>query len=125
MTDLFKDVSEFRRKFNLPVYRYAFNDELVKWAKSHIKEESEEFDRAITEKDLVEVFDALIDLIYVALGIAYSMGLPFEKGWNRVHEANMKKVRGIGKRNSTIDVIKPGNWEAPNLKELLNIVVGI
>ncbi len=72
---------------------------------------------------LAKKFDALIDLVYVALGTAYLHGFPFDLGWRRVHEANMKKVRATNAaqsaRNSTHDVVKPPGWTAPTLDDLV------
>jgi predicted HAD superfamily Cof-like phosphohydrolase len=69
------------------------------------------------------VFDGIIDLVYVSLGLAYFCKLPFNEGWQRVHWANMKKVRAErpedSKRGSTYDIIKPEGWEAPKLSDLL------
>lgn len=72
-------------------------------------------------------FDALIDLVYVALGTAYLHGFNFPEGWRRVHEANMAKVRvenveqslaGSG-RGSVYDVVKPEGWLAPDHRDLV------
>jgi predicted HAD superfamily Cof-like phosphohydrolase len=72
---------------------------------------------------LAQQFDALIDLVYVALGTAYMQGFDFNEGWRRVHEANMKKVRALravdSARGSTYDVVKPPGWEAPSLTDLV------
>jgi len=73
--------------------------------------------------NLEEYFDGLIDLVYVALGAAYLSGLPFDEGFQRVHEANMKKVRALrqedSKRGSTYDIVKPAGFVAPTLTDLI------
>jgi hypothetical protein len=72
-----------------------------------------------------KAFDALIDLVYVALGTAYLHGFPFNEGWDRVQEANMKKVRcecaddPRSTRKHRIDVVKPEGWKPPMLADLL------
>jgi predicted HAD superfamily Cof-like phosphohydrolase len=85
-----------------------------------MQEELNEYIDATTVEDK---FDALIDLVYVALGTAYLMGLPFEDGFKEVHYANMNKVRATkesdSKRESKLDIVKPPGWVAPNLKQLL------
>lgn len=72
---------------------------------------------------LEKQMDALIDLIYVALGTAYLQGFDMDEGWRRVHEANMKKVRALRKedsaRGSTYDVVKPPGWTPPDLSDLV------
>jgi|TARA_R110000823_G_scaffold278827_1_gene397192 predicted HAD superfamily Cof-like phosphohydrolase len=89
-----KDVRSFRQKF--------------------IDEELIEYGMAPT---LADEFDALIDMVYVILGTAHMQGLDFQAGWDIVHEANMKKVRGPSER-SELDVIKPDGWVAPDLTDL-------
>lgn len=67
--------------------------------------------------------DALVDLCYVAMGTAYLQGFDFEEAWNRVHAANMQKVRVANakdsKRESSYDVIKPPGWTAPDHSNLV------
>lgn len=119
--DLFADVTEFHKKFELPslpspgmldVQTYVFRKEFM-------REELSEFSEAYRAGDLHGAFDALVDLVYVALGTAYMMGLPFNEGWAAVHTANMAKVRATSeeqsKRGSSLDVVKPEGWQAPNL----------
>ena len=78
-----------------------------------MSEEIEEFVDAGIKGDMVGVADALADVIYVALGTAYQMGLPFQAIWDHVHRANMRKVRGEAKRGNSIDARKPEGWVSP------------
>jgi predicted HAD superfamily Cof-like phosphohydrolase len=88
-----------------------------------MQEELNEYCEAVLNQDLEKQFDALIDLVYVALGTAYMQGFQFDVGFDRVHEANMQKVRAKRKedslRGSTYDVIKPKNWAPASLKDLV------
>lgn len=88
-----------------------------------MQEELDEIRASAINGDLEEYFDGLIDLVYVALGAAYLSGLPFDEGFRRVHEANMKKVRALSpqdsKRGSTYDIVKPPGWTAPELADLV------
>jgi len=59
------------------------------------------------------VADALADLVYVALGTAYKMGLPFDSIWQAVQAANMRKVAGPTKRGNKVDACKPEGWVGP------------
>ena len=73
---------------------------------------------------LVDQLDALVDLVYVALGTAYLHGFNFDEAWRRVHRANMAKVRASSdgsdsKRKSSHDVVKPPGWTAPDLSDLV------
>lgn len=71
------------------------------------------------EQDLAQQADALVDLVYVALGTAVQLGLPWEVLWDDVHRANMSKVRGPTKRGHQVDVTKPEGWRGPRTHEIL------
>jgi predicted HAD superfamily Cof-like phosphohydrolase len=78
-----------------------------------MEEEIEELGQAYCDGDLVGVADALADLVYVALGTAHMMGIPFDKVFKVVHAANMQKVRGMTKRSMIYDAVKPEGWVGP------------
>lgn len=69
---------------------------------------------------LADGADALVDLVYVALGTAHLMRLPFDACWAEVQRANMMKERATGaddqrsKRRHALDVVKPAGWKAPD-----------
>lgn len=119
--NLHRDVLEFHKKFEIPVEKYpAFpTKELLEFRMKFMKEEVQEFEDAVNANDLVKAFDAIIDMVYVALGTAVIMNVPFSKGWDIVHSANMTKMRarhsGESKRGSKFDVIKPPNWIPPDI----------
>lgn len=73
--------------------------------------------------ELEKQLDALVDLVYVALGTAYLHGFDFREAWRRVHAANMAKVRAErkedSKRGSTFDVVKPEGWTPPSHTDLV------
>lgn len=75
----------------------------------------------IMPQDIDEQADALIDLVYVAMGTAVMMGLPWQQLWDDVQRANMSKVRGMTKRGHAIDVTKPEGWVGPKTEEILNL----
>lgn len=119
------DVKDFHEKFGL-----AYNDsprflpkELSDLSIHCLKEEVKEYEDAVNEGDLEGQFDALIDLVYFALGRAYLHGFPFTLGWERVHGKNMEKRRAAksseGKRGSMLDVVKPEGWTPPVLTDLV------
>lgn len=69
-------------------------------------------------------FDALLDLVYVAMGTAHFLGYPWQMGWRLVQRANMAKIRAKkdasdSKRGSSFDVVKPPGWTPPNIERLL------
>lgn len=65
----------------------------------------------------------LLDICCGCRKMAIEYGFSFDVAFNRVHNANMKKVRARsdaeGKRNSTWDVVKPEGWTAPDLSDLV------
>lgn len=129
MQSFFDDVKDFSSKFKLQcMHQPGFcNSELMETRFKHLEEELKEISAAYSDKNLLDFFDGLIDLVYVALGTAANCGLPFNDGWERVHEANMLKERAkeVTKRGSTQDVVKPIGWLHPNLEELITPPKGI
>lgn len=69
--------------------------------------------------NIEEQADALIDLVYVAIGTAIMLGLPWQELWNDVHRANMEKIFGKTKRNQENDCMKPPDWNPPNTLQIL------
>ena len=66
--------------------------------------------------------DALVDIVYIALGTAWLFNLPFEKAWNEVQKANMSKIRTKSKskkRGTSFDVVKPKGWIAPDIEQII------
>lgn len=76
-------------------------------------EELSEFIESAQDGNIVGVADALADIVYVALGTAYKMGLPWDEIWAAVQSANMRKVRGTTKRGNKVDAAKPEGWVGP------------
>lgn len=123
--DLIKDIDQFHKKFgfekNLKV-GIPDENELVNFRTSFLMEELAEYTQAITKKDAAGALDALVDIVYIALGTAWLFNLPFEKAWNEVQKANMSKVRAKSKskkRGTAFDVVKPKGWEAPNIDRIV------
>lgn len=72
-------------------------------------------------QDLAKQADALVDLVYVAMGTAVMMGLPWDWLWNDVQRANLSKERGMTKRGHAVDVTKPPGWQGPETQRILDI----
>jgi len=76
---------------------------------------------------LVHALDALLDLEYVLLGTVSLLGLSaaWGPGWDRVHGANLLKVRGVKPdrkfSDHRWDVTKPPGWVAPDLRDLVRL----
>jgi len=123
--DLIKDIDQFHKKFGFEKNEKVGipdNNELVNFRTSFLMEELAEYTQAITKKDAAGALDALVDIVYIALGTAWLFNLPFEKAWNEVQKANMSKVRAKSKskkRGTAFDVIKPQGWQAPNIERII------
>ena len=123
--DLIKDIDQFHKKFGFEKNEKVGipdNNELVNFRTSFLMEELAEYTQAITKKDAAGALDALVDIVYIALGTAWLFNLPFDKAWNEVQKANMSKVRAKSKskkRGTSFDVIKPKGWEAPNIERIV------
>lgn len=86
------------------------------WSRKAMEEEIQEFDDATRAGDVEEAADALVDLVYFALGRLVEMGIPAGAVFEEVQRANMNKVRGeLSKRPGSLghDAVKPEGWTAP------------
>lgn len=125
MKKLIEDIRAFNAKFNLPTddRSKATDLEWLTYRLDFLEEELQETMLAAELGDVHELLDGLIDLIYVAVGTGVSLGLPLEEAWNRVHAANMQKIKVTfpeeSKRGTTYDLLKPEGWKAPSFEDLL------
>lgn len=123
------DVYEFRQAFNREIHSEPtlLDKESFDMHVGLIQEEFDELKEAYANNDLVEVFDAVIDLLYVVTGLGVHSGFPVEEGWNEVHESNLSKLDENG--NPIISdgtdgypkgkILKGPNTFKPNLKAIL------
>ena len=79
-----------------------------------LQEELDELTAAVIENDIGGQVDALIDVIYFALGGLFQMGAPMAACWDAVHTKNMAKVMGTTHRGTVNDAAKPADWTPPN-----------
>lgn len=88
-----------------------------------LTEELYELNTGLMTGDIVEAADAIVDLIYFAYGLGFQMGLPMDMLFSIVHEANMRKVKGMTKRGNPDDAAKPEGWRDPKeeIRELLGL----
>ena len=122
---LIKDIDQFHKKFKFEKndkVGIPENNELVNFRTSFLIDELAEYTQAITKGDSAAALDALVDIVYIALGTAWLFNLPFEKAWNEVQKANMSKVRTkrkSKKRGTSFDVVKPKGWQAPDIEQII------
>ena len=86
-----------------------------------IEEELNELKDAIKNNDIVEVADALTDLLYVTYGAGHAFGIDLDKCFNEVQSSNMSKLDQSGKPifNENGKVLKGPNYFKPNLKKVI------
>lgn len=82
-----------------------------------IQEEAEEFAEAVRDGDVVEMVDALCDLLYVTYGAAVSLGVDLQPFFEEVHASNMAKVDGYRREDGKW--MKPAGWQPPDIAGLL------
>ena len=88
-----------------------------------IEEELNELKEAIKNNDIVEVADALTDILYVTYGAGHSFGVNLDECFDEVQRSNMSKLGEDGKPiyNENGKVMKGPNYFAPNLKKIVNL----
>tara|TARA_Y100000741_G_scaffold201204_1_gene153018 strand:- start:49 stop:420 length:372 start_codon:yes stop_codon:yes gene_type:complete len=86
-----------------------------------IKEELDEFKLALDNKNLLEVADALTDILYVTYGAGHAFGIDLDKCFDEVQNSNMSKLDKNGKPiyNDMGKVMKGENYFRPDLSKFL------
>tara|TARA_B100001287_G_scaffold160105_1_gene134556 strand:+ start:137 stop:508 length:372 start_codon:yes stop_codon:yes gene_type:complete len=87
-----------------------------------IKEELEELTEAMKNNDLLEVADALTDILYVTYGAGHAFGINLDKCFEEVQNSNMSKLDDNGKPvyNESGKVMKGPNYFKPDLSKFVN-----
>ena len=87
-----------------------------------IKEELDELRVAMENDDLLEVADALTDILYVTYGAGHAFGINLDKCFDEVQNSNMSKLGKNGKPiyNEDGKVMKGPKYFKPNLSKFLN-----
>ena len=87
-----------------------------------IKEELEELKEAMENKDLLEVADALTDILYVTYGAGHAFGIDLDKCFEEVQSSNMSKLGEDGKPiyNESGKVMKGPKYFKPDLRKYIN-----
>ena len=86
-----------------------------------IKEELEELTDAMNKKDLLEVADALTDILYVTYGAGHAFGIDLDKCFEEVQNSNMSKLNEDGKPiyNDAGKVMKGPNYFKPDFSKFV------
>ena len=96
-------------------------DTIVQLRVDLIEEELNELKEAVKNNDIVEVADALTDILYVTYGAGHSFGVDLDKCFDEVQRSNMSKLGVDGKPiyNESGKVMKGPDYFAPDLKKII------
>ena len=86
-----------------------------------IKEELEELKQAMANRDILEVADALTDILYVTYGAGHAFGIDLDSCFEEVQNSNMSKLGEDGKPiyNDSGKVMKGPSYYKPNLSKFI------
>ena len=119
----FQSVKNFMQTFGQEVKNKPEfpNDKIVRLRSDLIKEEFEELNQAIKDKDIKEVADALTDILYVTYGAGHAFGIDLDNCFDEVQKSNMSKLGSDGKPiyNENGKVMKGPNYFKPDLNKFL------
>ena len=119
----FLKVKKFMDTYGQEVkYKAEFpNENTVKLRLNLIQEELQELQEAIKQEDLLEVADALTDILYVTYGAGHAFGINLDNCFDEVQKSNMSKLGADGKPiyNQSGKVMKGPKYFKPDLKQFL------
>ncbi len=119
----FEKVGLFMSKFGQEVKKKSelSSEKINSLRLSLIQEELYELTKAINENDILEVADALTDILYVTYGAGHAFGVDLDKCFDEVQRSNMSKLGEDGKPiyNESGKVMKGPNYFKPDLSKFL------
>ena len=119
----FNSVKKFMEVFGQEVKTKAEfpSEKIIKLRYNLIKEELDEFEEALKDRDLKEVADALTDILYVTYGAGHAFGIDLDKCFDEVQRSNMSKLDEDGKPiyNEHGKVMKGPKYFQPNLGKFI------
>ena len=120
----FNKVGTFMKTFGQEVKtKPSFSsDKINKLRIDLIKEELDELQEAMKNNDLLEVADALTDILYVTYGAGHAFGINLDKCFDEVQNSNMSKLGENGKPiyNDSGKVMKGPNYFKPDLSKFVS-----
>ena len=119
----FQKVKNFMKTFGQEVKsRPSFSSDKINMLRFNlIKEELDEFKQALDNNDLLEVADALTDILYVTYGAGHAFGINLDACFEEVQNSNMSKLGNDGKPiyNDQGKVMKGPNYFKPDLSKFV------
>ena len=120
----FNKVGTFMKTFGQEVKtKPSFSsDKINKLRIDLIKEELDELQEAMKKNDLLEVADALTDILYVTYGAGHAFGIDLDKCFDKVQNSNMSKLGENGETiyNESGKVMKGPNYFKPDLSKFVS-----
>ena len=120
----FNKVGTFMKTFGQEVKtKSSFSsDKINKLRIDLIKEELDELQEAMKNNDLLEVADALTDILYVTYGAGHAFGIDLDKCFDEVQNSNMSKLGENGEPiyNEAGKVMKGPNYFKPDLSKFVS-----
>ena len=117
----FEKVKTFMKTFGQEVKeKSSFSSDKINELRFNlIKEELEELRIAMDTKNLVEVADALTDILYVTYGAGHAFGIDLDKCFEEVQQSNMSKLDDCGNPiyNDSGKVMKGPKYFKPDLNK--------
>ena len=119
----FEKVKNFMQTFGQDVKsKPSFSTEKINSLRYNlIKEELDELKEAMDNKDILEVADALTDILYVTYGAGHAFGIDLDACFEEVQNSNMSKLGSDGKPiyNESGKVMKGPNYFKPDLSKFI------
>jgi len=120
----FNKVGTFMKTFGQEVKtKPSFSsDKINKLRIDLIKEELDELQEAMKNNDLLEVADALTDILYVTYGAGHAFGIDLDKCFDEVQNSNMSKIGEKGEPiyNESGKIMKGPNYFKPDLSKFVS-----
>jgi len=105
---------------NIPPHPIDVSKEVHTLRIGMIEEETEELWAAIAKKDLVEMADALADILYVTYGYALTLGIDINEVFAEVQRTNMAKApNGVITRREDGKILKPEGWKPSDIAAII------
>ena len=120
----FEKVGLFMRTFGQEVKKKSelSSEKINSLRLNLIKEELDELNKAMRENDILEVADALTDILYVTYGAGHAFGIDLDRCFDEVQKSNMSKLDNNGKPiyNEHGKVMKGPDYFKPNLSKFIS-----
>lgn len=104
-------IEEFHKKFEIEITPF-----LIETRRALMEEEAQEYQDAEEAKDIVNIADALADIVYVAYGTALCYDIDLDAVLEEVHRSNMTKTAPEVKGGK---VVKGDNYSSPDIERVI------